>query len=144
MLEKVIHNLGVDDIILKQTTAKDIVRKYGKAYDFYDIDGNSLEMKFMLQDFSCFFLQKDPDMKIHVVRMWKDCPAFQKHNDEVASGFGEAMSLHDVFTFYREQVESRNSYDGTCYVDYGFYRYHFIPEGAPDEYIPIESIVIKR
>lgn len=145
MLERVIHNVGVDDIVLKQTTARNIVESYGKVYDFYDVNGYSMEMKYMLQDFSCFFLQSDPDMKIHAVRMWKNCPAFKRHNDEVSSGFSETMSLHDVFTFYRQQVQSRKSYDETYYVDYGFYQYHFFPDpSAPEEYISIESITIKR
>lgn len=142
-LEKIIPNIGVDEIVLNQTVAKKIVEKYGSGYDFYDINGYSLEMKYFLQDFSCFFLQHDQDMKIHVVRIWKSCKAFKKHSDEISSGFGDVMSLHDVFTFYRMEAGSIESYDGTCYVDFGFFQYHFFTEGAPYEYIPIESVTIK-
>ena len=143
-LNKINYSVGVDEIILNQTIAQTIVKKYGLAYDFYNINGYSLEMKYSLQSFSCFFLQSDPQMKIHVVRMWEDCEAFKRHAKEITLSNEGNMSLHDVFSFYRDNPQSRKSYDDTYCVDFGFFQYHFFPDGnAPEEYIDIESIAIK-
>ncbi len=144
----IVYKVGVDDIILNQTVANHIQEKYEDAddiYDLYDINGYSIEMKYSLLGFSCFFHQNDPDKKIFAVRMWPNFKEFEIHNNTVTSGYREIMILRDVFNYYRADAEPLCCYDETYYVDMGFYQYYFLGDRElSEDLFPIESISIKN
>ena len=136
--------VGIKGIYLNHTRANHIQQQYGMAYDFWDINGKSMEMKYDLLGFSCFFHQDDPQRKIFSIRMWKKFPVFQQFSEHVASGIKDYLVLHDVFTHEEDEVEPTKSYDETYFVDFGFRRYHFYLDEhtGPTMSTPIESIVL--
>lgn len=140
---EILHSVGVDGIILGYTTAYEIRQRYGAAYDVYDINGFSYEMKYDEQGISCIFLASDLDRRIFSVRMWKEFEPFARLTSQLSSGIRPHMVLEDVFVAERREETPIKCYDDTYFVDYGFCRYHFTPDEYQDiEYSLIESITL--
>ena len=140
---QILHPVGVDGIVLGYTTAYEIRKRYGAGYDVFDINGYSFEMKYADQGISCFFLASDLGRKIFSVRIWKEFEAFTSRSSQISSGILPYLVLHDVFSAEMREEQPIKCYDSTYFVDYGFYRYHFIPEDSDSlELLPIESITL--
>ncbi len=142
----IVESKGVDDILLNEIVANHVFEKYGDAYDLYNVNGKSIEMRYFKSDFSCFFHEKDLDMKIIAVRLWKNHEAFKAHNKSVClyKYIDEIMTLMDVFSYHGSDAEYVKCYDDSYYVDFGFFRYHFLPEyeGQYESSITIDSITL--
>ncbi|MBK8310822.1 MAG: hypothetical protein IPL04_07885 [Chitinophagaceae bacterium] len=140
---EILYRVGVDEIIFNYNNAHDIQKKYGMAYDFYDVNGYAFEMKYFELGISFFFHQADFERKIFSGRIWKEFDAFQKISERISSGIRPFLILHDVFVSEMREEEIMKSYDETYFVNYGFFRYHFIPdENSSEELFPIESIAL--
>lgn len=140
---EVLNRVGVDEIIFNYHNAHDVQNKYGLAYDFFDINGYSLEMKYFEIGISFFLHQDDFERKIFSARIWQEFEAFQKISEKISSGVMPYLVLQDVFAYEMREEQAVKSYDETYYVNYGFFRYHFLPDNyTSEELFPIESITL--
>ena len=139
--DEILQGVGVDGIILNYKNANEIRHKYGSAYDLFDINGYSIEMKYTELGLSCFFNQADPERKIFSARIWKEFNAFQKISNKISSGIKPYLVLHDVFSYEIIEEEALKSYDETYFVNYGFFRYHFYRMvQAQKNYLPLNLL----
>ena len=114
----IIPGVGVDGIILNQTTAFEIHKKYGYGYKFIDNNLFTFEMFYEKLGISCYYRPSDNTHTIYFIKVTSKFEAYTKENIKCGDSIEKVFQTYGETTF---KIVSDEDYAYLQYNDLLFY-----------------------
>jgi hypothetical protein len=139
----VIPGVGINSIIINETSFNDIETKYGKNYTLINHNNFSFEMYYQDIGLSCYYKQSDLMKKIFFIKLTKLFEAYT--NNGIIFDLDSQVTVADIVAYYgRKQSYLSSNGNNQAYLDYNGIMFYVNKADTvkPGEFVYIQAIGI--